>query len=545
LNKNQKTLLSEKRRYALLMVLIGLLMGSLYWWMCPSLSDDIPYRFVFHADEGAPVEPLQQVSDVVRSQVVHWQTVNGRTTIESLAQLWFLLFDDRLLGVVNAVLFVVLLHLCNVLLSGEIGQRYSLWRVTAVFFLLFIVIKGLASALLWNLGSFNYLWVLVMVTAVVAGLRRWGERKFSWLQAWLWPLAFLAGWTHEGLTLPVSIAFVAYLVVHRKSIFRQAAAPVMICFCLGMLMCLVSPNLRGRADGDGLSVVQRLFYGAINIATNVRIGWLLAVAVGWSWWKRRAVLVDELRRRAYGYLAFVMALGIVVLCGVTLERVAFFADFIALLLLLSLVGRLQAGRGVKRWSMGVMWGVILAVFPFAWSYGRENYEHYEHIRQQLYEPGKELIAVRQMDDCALAQRYVFPCAEFGFYSCYQAFDSTDLNMRCAAALCGKKKVVFLPEDVIEKASADSSAYRDYALDAHGKLFIWRLSDERPVERVVFHLKDEKPDTLPLRQRLLVYPDSTYALDAFRFEAVTIAGRRYLVFTRPVTNIFRRIKGVEF
>ncbi len=126
------------------------------------------------------------------------------------------------------------------------------------------------------------------------------------------------------------------------------------------------------------------------------------------------------------------------------------------------------------------------------------------------------------------------------------FNAQDINMRQAATLYGKKKMIFLPEDVILKIKNDSTAYQDYQLDTHKNLFIWKLQENKSVSKIVFYLKPEDISSLPLPQRLLAYKDSIYELDDnFHYSVIHINDRYYLVFTRPTTNIYRRIDNIKY
>ena len=119
-------------------------------------------------------------------------------------------------------------------------------------------------------------------------------------------------------------------------------------------------------------------------------------------------------------------------------------------------------------------------------------------------------------------------------------------MRAAAAMYGKPQLVFLPEDVVQRITTDSTAYQHYELDEHQQLYIWQLEDNKPVSKVIFHLKPEDITSLSLPQRLVAYKDNDYVLDDdFRYSVVHIAGRHYLVFTKPTTNIYRRIDSIEY
>jgi hypothetical protein len=245
-----------------------------------------------------------------------------------------------------------------------------------------------------------------------------------------------------------------------------------------------------------------------------------------------------------------MALGIVLVCGTNLERVAFFVDFIAMLLLLTLLQNVLSVVW-QRWLMVVSGLLALLCFVPAYIVRKENQDSWLKAEQQMKEPGRELIAVtlpmhgQNMIMDYFCNHYANPSFDFNFYCSYMGFDAKDINMRCAARLYGKEKMYFLPEDVVRKAEGDSSAYKDYELDDNELLYIWQLPDAlNRVDSLTFVLNDEDPSTLSLLQKLVAYKDSTYVMDDYNYEVVDIGHRPYLVFTKPTTNIYRRIKEVR-
>jgi putative flippase GtrA len=567
---------TEHDGYYLFLMAAGFAMLWLNLMDVPTLSDDMIYRFVWHADESAPVEPVNNVGDLLRSQWSHYMLTNGRMVAHTLIQAFLAFTPPIVLQVLNTLFFVLLIHLTTSWVASgrregqgltmdatevRSGQLRRLLAAVAACFLLFIVFQGFRTAMLWGLGALNYLWPLVAVMSLLLWLRRVDGQRLSVTHVLLSPLALLAGWSHEALSLPVSVVFVAWLVFSsRKRPEGKAVGAVamyMLWFLVGTALCVLSPGIWGRA-AEGISLQSRLLSGAVSCVSNVRVTWILAVTLVILWWRgrrnptenrRERWLRQHVRSNVYGYLALVMAMGIVLLCGTNLERVAFFADFIAMLLLLPLliesVGEVWARRLVV-----VACVIMLMVYVPAYLVRKENSENWRLAELQMKEPGRELIAVRQptkgenplMD--YFREHYVNSSFVFGFYSSYMGFDSEDINMRCAATLFGKSRLTFLPEDVVQRIKSDTAAYSHYELDRRGELYVWRMDDDRPVTAVTFMLKDEDPATLLPHQRLVAYKGSEYELDDFNFEVVSVEGKHYLVFTKPTTNIFRRIENID-
>jgi len=240
-------------------------------------------------------------------------------------------------------------------------------------------------------------------------------------------------------------------------------------------------------------------------------------------------------------------MGIVLACGETLERVAIYADFLAMLALLRIwqEGWLRRYKTVTVYTSMVT--CALVAIP-AIALNRGNYENYLYHCRQLEQPDSHIIKIRQTADGSnlagqwLKKRYVYPNVEFGFTQCYMPFDSVDLETRCVARLFNKENIIMLPEDVVNKIERNTAAYAHWEADSNEKLYVWQLEPSQQVSRVVFELGDEVP--LPFYKRWMTYPDDEFELDSFKYEVIRLKGNDYLVMTIPMNKVKRRIREIR-
>lgn len=524
------------------------------------LSDDMVYECVWTEDEAARPRPVRTLHDVVESQRAHYMMLNGRAVVHTVAQTFLGIVGKDIFNVFNALMFSLLLWLCmrfavcgGVTASGDCrsdeGGDVRLPVMALAAFLLFIVMAGFRDGCLWFMGSFNYLWTAVAVLLFLCWFYRAGERPFTIGSLWVCPLALLAGWTHEGLTLPLSFGFFLWVLAGRRTAFRSAAFPSVLCFFVGTALCVFAPGTFQRASASEVSLPMRAFLGAYNMVFFVRVLWLWLLMVIVAWRYRRDVLVMEFRRHYVLYAAMLAAYSIVAVCAQTEARVCFHAEFLALLLLLSLLVRLnpvRAWRPVAVAACAVMAAVAIAVMPFAVA----NARNYGHLMAQQRDPDAQLVRVRQLQKTrsvafnGLIGRYVMQPVVFGFNSCYQGFNADENNMRCAASVYGKPEVIYLPEDLAEHFAAGDIPMRCPLSDRYGDIAVVRLTAGAQVRAVRFLLKPECMEDLPLRKRLLAYREDTYSLPENKFKAVQRDGRTYLFFCWPLSNVRRRIGRIQ-
>lgn len=480
-----------QRGYSAVLVVAGLLYLLLEHNTTPTLLDDVVYRFQFTASGGMPPEPIQNLGDVLRSQYWHYLTINGRAPAHVLAQTFLTLVPGQVLNVLNDLLFMLLIDggvrliappkegrvACAALLGGTI----------------FVLLRGFQGALLWQLGTLNYLWPIVN-----------GQGKQ-----------------------------------------RQHLAPAIAAYIIGTALCLASPGIWHRA-GDAPTFASRLINGCVAIATNVRILWALMLTL-LILWKQKRISKKLVLRYLPVAVMISAAYGIVFASGVTLDRVAFHAEMMTLLALLALWWQTVGIKAMRILGI-VMAAVALTLYAPALAMCCQQVDNYRYAVAQMKQPGVSIIQTRDVRPANTLERiayerYVMPFADYGFFSCYMGFDAEDSNMRCAASLYGKSRLWFLPEDIVLKMKNNNLSSNQFITDEGNRLYAIRIGKEQKVKGVEFLLKPEDPASLHFWQRPVAYKGDSYALDDFHWEVLQVAGRHYLVFTRPVTAISRRIDHI--
>lgn len=533
------------RGYAALLVVVGLLYLWLEWHTTPTLLDDVVYRFQFTASGGMPPVPIHRFGDVLQSQYWHYLTVNGRAPAHILAQTFLTLVPAHVLDVLNSVLFALLAHLGVGLITPSGKCRVACAVVFAG--VIFTVLRGFQGTMLWQLGTFNYLWPLTLNFFLLQRLRQSIQAPPSALHTVaLMGVALLAGWSHEGLSLPVGLGLLTALAVCPRTQRHRSVVAIVVAYVVGMALCMASPGIWHRA-GDAPTLVSRVVNGCVAIATNVRVLWVLLLTVV-VLWRRGRVSKAVVVRALPVVVTLCAAYGLVFASGVTLDRVAFHAEMLLLVVLLALWWQFVSALRLRVLCI-VMAVLSLPLYAAAVLMLRQQVACYRYAVAQMARPGVQLVATR--DVCPAngleqiaASRYVMPFAEYGFYCCYMGFDAQDSNMQCAASLYGKSRLSFLPEEMVRQMRSGARAFAHFTPDAGHRLLAKRLDGGQKVHSVEFVLRPESLDSLHVWQRVVAYRGDRYALDDFHWEVISVAGRRYLVCTQPVTAVSRRISRIE-
>lgn len=577
-----------KTRWVWIMIAVTAAVMYFFNRMTPlTLMDDVVYRCVWVEDETDLTlarRPVSSIADIVESQRVHYFVTNGRIVVHAVAQAVLAFVGEDVSDVVNTLFFCVLVLLCGrfAVMAPEDCSPPSPPRPSpresdfgvAVFlfiFLFYVFMPGFRDVFLWTLGCVNYLWTALAVLLFLIYFRCVERRQISAASFAVCPLALLAGWTHEALTLPLAFGLLVWMARERRRVVSSAALPAVVCFIAGSMLCAFSPATISRADTGGMPLQQRVVIGGMNLVYSMRITWLLLLVAAVAWHRRRDVIREELRRHYVIYCALLPAVGLVFVCGQTAARVCFHADFLASLVLVSLVlrlapwrvpqsGRLSqlsapwisqlsaplCGRTLMVGAVAVMAAVTIAVAGFALSNGR----NYDFQMAQQRDASAGVVKIRQVGKTgsalfdALVDRYVLPSVIFGFNTCYQGFDADDVNLRSAAVLYGKPRVIYLPEDVVTEIETDTAAYTRLRTDGRGELAVMRIPKGRKVSSLRFILREERPETIPFYKRFLIHKNDVYDMPEQKYKTVDICGRTYMIFAVPLSNITRRIKYIE-
>ena len=153
----------KKVAYVILLITITAIIGLLQLWSAPTMSDDILYRFIWQPEWQSPLEPITSMGDVVKSQLVHYEYVNGRSIMHFIGQILINLMPEEGYKTINTLIFLLLIGSVVKYVSKE-KKNYTI--ITALTFgFLFLVIKGFGTAFIWSMGAVNYTWSLLFTMA--------------------------------------------------------------------------------------------------------------------------------------------------------------------------------------------------------------------------------------------------------------------------------------------------------------------------------------------------------------------------------------------
>lgn len=214
----------------------------------PFMMDDLWYSTLLYEDT-----PIRGVSDIVNSQIWHYQNWGGRSVAHACLQL-ILLAGESFADVLNTiVVFLLAGSMC--LLVKRSGPVCLL----AAAGLMLGLNANWELSMFWQSGAVNYLYMTVFIVLFSFCYLRempeagvWPEKKrLPGIALWILPLGLAAGWSNENMGPAVWILSVAAILI-----MRRGGRKTPIWMYLGSLACLVGSVLMIAAPGNSVRGLQ-------------------------------------------------------------------------------------------------------------------------------------------------------------------------------------------------------------------------------------------------------------------------------------------------
>lgn len=288
----------------------------------PFMMDDLWYSTMLAEDR-----PIENLSDIMKSQVWHYYNWGGRSVTHAILQLT-LLAGERAADILNV--------LVTLLLGGMICLVSEYRRLPAFLAGLSMVLGLNANwkmSMFWQAGAANYLYITVFILAFLycylrelpeegsllfrkkaegdpagretgeAAEQSAGFKALPGIVFWIIPLGILAGWSNENMGPAVwVISFVVILLLWKEK------GSIRLWMVLGNLACLAGSYLCIAAPGNMVRSAQiaeeqygifwRLFLrGYAECKASLEYLFPVLLVLGFVWMLNCCVLKQSMGRR--------------------------------------------------------------------------------------------------------------------------------------------------------------------------------------------------------------------------------------------------------
>ena len=495
------------------------------------------------------------VESIINRQVNVWLTENGRAMNHLLWQIT-VGNGDLCYDVFISVVFVFYLwSAINLAAIRFVWSSLFLWSIAA--FSTLYLSPASSSNFYWAAGGCHYLWPALLSIVYLILLKKSCINKFSIIKlTCLSFVSFMAGWTHEIFALPISFALfcmIIYNIYKGKHLSIQHFC-LIIPFWLGALLIVVSPGtiarIAGNGGAEGATFLSALLAKAVTSFKIFRYGRcfyvLLALLIYLALSKKKS-LVEFVKDNALLCLCCLGSLGIVVILGVG-GRAVWGVEVFSLLIIIKWVNSVLAHSDKSAvWNkIGAVLAVIIIVHqaclikPF-----KESWDTYRAVVEQTKQSDFEGTA--SMEQWKSDNPLIDPFVAHPYEMMME-----DMWMRIPLHCNVCRTNVY---DYLKKNGGQMTEKTVMNIDGD---FVVPLSEEieKAVRAGAFEMK-LKPITYTQQGSLMYltwhqmlqmmwperYPKTISAVYEDEVSCLSVGGRQYLRFEKPVRPVYREIESV--
>ncbi len=233
----------KERKIAGVIVVVIAIAVAVWRFVCAPYADDFVYMHKVLATNNNDFwnvvgQRIAGVGDAMESIVNHWLLINGR--LANLLMILSVVMPQWLVNLCHGAVvgaMIWLLMLCS-------GAKPLPWQAAAI------------SVVMWkwfpwhdNMASsdfmFNYPWSCVAMLGYSYLFLNVGKHRISIVV--MVAVAFIAGWMHEGFSIPLCCASVVAILFSPKGI-KKRQLPMFVALVAGTALCVFAPSTLMRAD---------------------------------------------------------------------------------------------------------------------------------------------------------------------------------------------------------------------------------------------------------------------------------------------------------
>lgn len=525
-----------------------LIISILYYILCYlnpiALCDDVVYKFVWPSDNESFIKPISSIKDIFVSQYIHYHVLNGRSIVHFILQLFDGILGKGLCNVISSIIFGYLIYMVSCYITKKRNSLFSYSLITAMLLLL---MPGFHNEFLLFVGIFNYLWVSIVTILFVTLINKYGDKPINNQRFCLSILTFFAGWLHEGISVSLSLTLIIYCALHRKNIVKSTFFYCMIFYVLGTCMCLMAPGTMSRIaqHSSFLQLLkEKIFLGCVNLL-HLRISYLMFIISLLTYLKKREVWKAHFEQYKYFYLTWLFTFIPIFGSGATETRVVFFTEFVAMMIVASLLIQICQQR-YSRIIIICSNLLMLCVYGIVFAYSYRNHQNTLFIEQQLNNPQTSIVEVPQIrpsDNYILSElfdNYVREPIKFGPFENAQGFVQNNSHVKCMKILYNKPQLYFIPHDIFYKIKDNQIKPNELVYNEKKEMMITQIPQSCIPKNVKLLLNKEDIASLPFYKRILAYKNDSYEVDKDHYDTLLYNQRKYLLVCCPTRNISRRI-----
>ncbi len=460
-------------------------------WLTPLDGDDFNYRFIFKNGQSFNNPEVKNLSDLVISQIDHFLHENSRTLVHSIAQALLMVNGKWLFNIINPFFFLAYILLIVRYATGKIDLHPTVFA-----FFLITVMPGFGNYYLWMMGCLNYLWTSVFVLIFLLLLEKRKENEISKRSWGVLLFAFFAGWTHEGITIPIAIGFILSALPKWRELKKTEYAWMLLCFLSGAILCLSFTIHKAFSDSsDGImQMLSKKIGNGNSIMGDLRLIYVLAVGCLFGLLCYSNRLSSFFRENVRWFLVLLVGIGIVYATGLYRIRIAYVVEFCSLILLVRLYKVFKPNIIIKRLLSTILIILMIAFYSIVMYWSVRVYEQAQNYDQQMKE-GNTTVIVDYLNVPSLIDGYIMG---FSYAPSYNiSFLNPDYSVNIIIAnFYHLPSVAFYPLKLLEDMAYHPEIFNEFTDCGYLPYYVRRKTCKEEIDQVLYKLRPVKDEEKP-------------------------------------------------
>lgn len=527
------------KKYIIFLLISGVIFFVLNRFT-PLCSDDWHYNFIY-----GTLEDIDSVSDVIKSQYIHYFEVNGRFIPHFIVQLFDGLLGKELFNIFNSFAFVLFLFLCSYTLKDDYKTYYI--SSLLVLALCFYFMPSFKNCFLWMSGACNYLWVANLLLFFNALFFSKIERKVYY------PLLFItgiiSGWTNEALVIGLGVGYFVYFCIRK---IRPTTSQICLLsgFYIGAMFLVFSPGSIHRALGNGeasfniVTTMHSLVSALLNM-DNIRLLPIFVVVLLYSWCRKKIVIRQFVVDNIIWIAALIVTFLFILFTRHDSGHSRFGFELFSLILILRILSKYKLNRYVV-WTCC---GILIMTVGYVLDLSFRNYREYRSCMSQIEKSEDGIILTNEVKCSPYFERFIVRFIESEASVRYNGF----MNQRWIANRYRRDSLFFIPQKIYTQIKEFPDVFEEkFYTNESLPFYVMKKKKCMDMASAVFVLDETNYEDLPVYLRFIAPKFEKYRVKEILSDKVNtinilgpdyyFVGKNYLVDNR-VKSI--RIDDMDF
>lgn len=506
--------MSTRKKYTLLLLISGIIFYILNY-LTPLFSDDWHYNFIY-----GTLDKIDNISDVIKSQYIHYFKCNGRFIPHFIIQLFDGILGKELFNVFNTIAFILFIHLSTHLVKNEYKALYL--PAFLILLLCFYFIPSFNNCFLWMSGACNYLWVADIL--LIFNILLFKQIKEKIYYPLLFIIGMISGWTNEAFIIGMSCGYFVYFIIKRiKPTLPQTI--LLSGFYIGTILLVFSPGSIHRALGNNntplniTAILHNLINSFLNM-NNIRLLPLLIILFLYSTYKKKINPKQFIGDNIIWIIAIIVSFIFVLFTNYNSGHSRFGFEFFSLLLTVKLLSNFN----INKYFIQVLhfFLAITAIYIIKLSY--TNYHEYQNCINQINQSDNSIILTNEMKYPNYFERFII---RFITKSSEANIHFTDTWI---ANRFKKDSLVFIPETLYTEITKSPEKFNNVFYTTDDFPFYVMQNNEKKILSVTFILRKTNYKKLPFYIKPIAHKLKRYTADTITsnlFNTINISNSNYI------------------